>query len=530
MLRLASKLNGECPLEEKKNNSLITGEEFGTYEQELLAATEKLFTLMVTVRLNENNFFLRSDKRDMDKAVTGLKAVKQAFEDWSFIIGTLDDKEMKKFPQSLARSFQNYSSALLEKVTKLWLDNLQITEAMLKQKDAGLSLIRTFRQETAGFVESAKTRALKSMMVMLLLGLVCGIGISIFTGLRVSRPIKNIVAMLKDIAEGEGDLTRRLAVDRSDELGEQARWFNVFVEKIRSIIVQVAGITRDLNDSSGNLSSLAGRMSNGAGQMKMRSNTVAAATEEMSGSLCSVACTMEQASGNVELIVQSAREMTATIQDIAGNAENARKTASQTVLETQAASKEVDQLGRAAVEIGKVTEAITEISEQTNLLALNATIEASRAGEAGRGFAVVANEIKQLATQTAHATSEIKLNVNNIQTATQGAVRRIGQISVVINEINEIIGSISAAIEQQSSAADEIAGNVAQASEGLNQINAHITQSANKAEGISGDITQVDQAAGEISEGGCELDRNARGLLNLSEQLKDLVGRFVINA
>ena len=517
------------PLEEKKNNALIIGEEISAYEQELLAATNKFYTLMVTIRLAENNFFMHGDKTEMARTLAGMTEIGATFEEWSFIIGTLDDKEMKQFPPVIEQSLKDYSPSLFEQTARLWIDNQRITGTMLGQKENSLALIKSFNQETAKFVETAKNNSFKSMTLLLLLGLIGGIGISILTGFRVSRPIKRIVGMLKDIAEGEGDLTRRLETDRTDELGEQAKWFNLFVEKIRDMVQEVAGITEKLNGSSNMLSNLSSRMSQGAGEMKTRSNTAAASTEEMSESLRSVACTMEQASGNVELIVHSAEEMNATIQEIAKNSENARTIAARTVSQTQTACRQVDQLGQAAEEIGQVTQTITEISDQTNMLALNATIEAARAGEAGRGFAVVANEIKQLATQTAQATCEIKARVDNIQGATHGAVQRIGEISTVINDVNDIIASISAAIEQQSAGTREITSNVSQASEGLNQINSHITQSATKAESISGDITQVDQTAGQISHGGSELDQNAQELLHLSNQLKTLVDRFVID-
>jgi methyl-accepting chemotaxis protein len=521
--------NVKVPLEKKKNDALVSGDAFDTYEQELLASTDKFYSLMITTRLNENNFFMRSDAHDIKKVVAGMAAVRETSEEWSYLVGTLDAKEMKQFPEIVQNALKNYSQPLFEQIAKLWIDNRRITGTMLSQKEAGLALIRSFKQEAAGLVDAAKNNAFRSMTLLLLLGLIGGIGISILTGFGVSRPIKRIVTMLKDIAEGEGDLTRRLEVNRSDELGEQAKWFNIFVEKIRTMVQEVAGITDNLNGSSNVLSNLSSRMSEGAGQMKVRSNAVATATQEMSESLHSVACTMEQASGNVELIVCSAEEMNSTIQEIAKNSEKAREIAAQTVAQTQTASTQVNQLGQAAQEIGHVTETITEISDQTNLLALNATIEAARAGEAGRGFAVVANEIKQLASQTALATKEITSRVENIQVTTHGAVQRIGEISAVINTMNDIIASISAAIEQQSAATKEIASNVAQASEGLRHINAHITQSATKAEGISGDITQVDQAAGQITHGGSELDQSASKLLSLSEQLKRLVDRFVIN-
>lgn len=519
----------KTPLEDRKNNALIAGKELTSYEQELLSVTEKLFTLMVTTRLAENNYFLHEDNQAMKRVVDGMKFAAETFSEWSFLAEALDDKDIKQVPPQIRQAMAMYSGSQFEQIAKICEENRRLTDGMLKQKDEILALIRDFKQGTAVLMDTAKSTASRSITLLLALGLLVGSGISLFTGFRTTRPIKNIVNMLKDIAEGEGDLTRKLTEDRSDELGEQAKWFNLFVEKIHALVKEVAHITEKLNGSSIGLADLAGQLSTSAGHMKTRSNNAAAVTEEMSNNLQSVSSTMQQASGNVELIVRSAEEMNKTIQEIAKNSEKARIIAAQTVTQTETASRQVNQLGQTAEEIGKVTEAINEISAQTNLLALNATIEAARAGEAGRGFAVVANEIKQLAGQTAQATVEIRSQIDSIQGATQGAVQSIAEISAVISEVSNIIITISTAIDQQSVATSEITSNVVQTSAGLAYINTHIMQSAEKAGFVSADITQVDHAAGRISENGSEVDQNSQELLRLSEQLKTLVGRFVIN-
>ncbi|MDA8139041.1 MAG: methyl-accepting chemotaxis protein [Desulfobacteraceae bacterium] len=519
----------KAPLEKKKNAALTTGKELSPYDQELLSLTERLITLMMKSRLHEGSFYARGDTRDAQEVYAAMQTAAKTFEEWSFIVGTLDDPQVKSYPAVLQPAIKAYSRPNFEQTAHLWSANRQITTDMLGQKEKNLESLGRFKEQTARLVEERKHSALSSMVLFLVLGSLVGIGISILNGYQTSRPIQKIVAMFKDIAEGQGNLTKRLIVDRGDELGEQAKWFNVFVEKIRQMVREVAGITETLNQSSGNLSALSSRMSHGAEEMKNRSNTAAAATEEMSVALRSVACTMEQASSNVGLIVQSAEEMTATIQEIAINAEKGRQIASETVSQTEKASEEIHVLGRAADEIGKVTQSITDISEQTNLLALNATIEAARAGEAGKGFAVVATEIKQLAQQTATATHEIKARVQSIQEATQSSVQRIAHISKVIYDVNDVISTISAAIEEQTAGTRQIADNVTQASQGLNEINQHITQGAGTAESLSQDISQVDQEVGRISSEGVEVDHSAQELLCLAQQLKTLVGRFVVN-
>ena len=349
-----------------------------------------------------------------------------------------------------------------------------------------------------------------------------------FISKRITRPIVTASQMLKDIAEGEGDLTKRLVISTNDEVGEMAKWFNVFVENVQRIIGSVADNARQVNDASAELNAISDQMSTGAGQTSEKSNAVAAASEEMSANMNSVAAAMEQAATNVGMVATAAEEMTATINEIAQNTEKARGITGDAVKQAGSASSQVSELGTAAQEIGKVIETITEISEQVNLLALNATIEAARAGEAGKGFAVVANEIKDLARQTAAATGEIKSRVEGIQTSTDGTVTEIGNITRVVNEVNEIVSTIATAVEEQSVTTNEIAGNVAQAAQGIDEVNQNVAQSSTVSSEISGDISEVTQAASEISNSSSQISMSAEALNQLAQQLNDMVGRFKV--
>ena len=143
--------------------------------------------------------------------------------------------------------------------------------------------------------------------------------------------------ILKDIAEGEGDLTRRIEAKNNDEVGDLAKWFNTFVEKIRQIIKEVANNAGKLNDSSTDLSGISQQMSQGAEQTSSRSNTVATAAEEMSSNMDSVAAAMEEAATNVNTVAAGAEQMIATINEISQNTEKARVLAGDAVSEVNKA-------------------------------------------------------------------------------------------------------------------------------------------------------------------------------------------------
>jgi methyl-accepting chemotaxis protein len=345
---------------------------------------------------------------------------------------------------------------------------------------------------------------------------------------RITGPIRNAGKMLKDAAEGQGDLTRRLAVDTKDEVGEMAHWFNVFIGNLQEIVRQVVDNAKRIGDSAMGLAGISDQMNSGAEQTSSKANGVAAAAEQMNANMASVAAAMEEATTNINMIASATEEMTATITEIAQNSGKGNTIVSKAVSQAQIVSTKVAELGRAAQEIGKVTEAITEISEQTNLLALNATIEAARAGEAGKGFAVVANEIKELAKQTALATEEIKSQIAGIQGTTEDTVTEITEISKVINDVSDIVATIVTAVEEQSVTTQEIAGSVSEASRGVEEVNHNVAQGSGVSGEIAQDIADVNQSANEISASTGQVKLSAEELAGLAKTLNQLVGRFKV--
>ena len=344
----------------------------------------------------------------------------------------------------------------------------------------------------------------------------------------VINRLKNITSNLKDIAEGEGDLTKRLEDNFDDEIGDLRKWFNLFVVKIQAIIKDVDDGANNLNRASRDLMDLSIEMKEDASQTSQKSSNVSSSSELMSDNMTSVAAAMEQASTNINMVASAAEEMNATITQISENSTTARRITIEAVEQTTSASRQVDQLGESAKGIGKVLETIAEISGQVNLLALNATIEAARAGDAGKGFAVVANEIKDLAKQTAEATGEIRSKIEGIQSSTDGTVAHIEQIAKVVGEVNSTVETIATAIEEQSHATNEIANNVAQASEGISEVNENVAQSNESVGTIAAEIGEVNSAAAKITENSESVSKSAEQLSQLSDQLNTMVGKIIV--
>jgi methyl-accepting chemotaxis protein len=315
------------------------------------------------------------------------------------------------------------------------------------------------------------------------------------------RSQRKRIASVMDVvhAASEGDLTRETSVTGADEVGQVAEGLRRLLANLRSSISVIGNNAHELADSAEELTAVSHQMAGSAEQTSAQATIVSAASE--------------QVTRNVQTVASGTEEMGASIKEIAKSASDAAKVASNAVHVAAKTNATVGRLGESSAEIGDVLKVITSIAEQTNLLALNATIEAARAGEAGKGFAVVANEVKELAKQTAKATEDISHKVQAIQGSTQDAVVAIGEISDVINQINDISNTIASAVEEQSATTNEISRGIAEAAKGASEI----TQN----------VSGVAEAAKLTSSGASDTQTAAQELARMAAELQSLVGQFV---
>ncbi len=336
--------------------------------------------------------------------------------------------------------------------------------------------------------------------LLVLLSIAGAIGIVIYMRQRVAVPLQKAVDTIRDLAEGEGDLTRRLEVSSADEVGEMARWINQFIENIRDIVKEIADNTNEVKSSSNALSGASQNLSAGVEEMSLQSKNISAAATQMNQ--------------NFQVVSSSVEELSTSIGEVARSASDASQIAKDADRTAASTNEKIKQLGVDAQEIGKVVEAIQSIASQTNLLALNAAIEAAGAGEAGKGFAVVASEVKELARQASEASDEIKNRIEAIQGSADMAVESIATIASVISKINEFSTTIASAVEEQSITAKEIAGNISQSTQASDDVVRNIS-------GISTATEDGARSAQNLSELATQLDM-------LSSRLGQIVNRFRI--
>lgn len=353
--------------------------------------------------------------------------------------------------------------------------------------------------------------------------------LTVFVAGMITKPLLRMNIILKDISEGQGDLTKRIELKSKDEVGEIAQAFNLFMNNLQSMIREILDNSKRLTTSSSEFSTIFKEIDSNSQETSSIASSTASATEKMSENMNSVAAASEQATTNIDIVRTSTEEMTGIIKEIAANAEKAHSITEKAVSDSRSASEQVDNLGADAIEISKVTDVITEISEQTSLLALNATIEAARAGEAGKGFAVVADEIKALARQTADATGEIKSKIDLIQNSTNGTAEQMNNIAKVIDEINEIVTLIATAVEEQSVTSQEIANNLAQAVQGIRETNESIANVSVSSEEINNDIENVNGASANIANAISSASEQTNELISLADRLGEMVNRFKLD-
>lgn len=376
--------------------------------------------------------------------------------------------------------------------------------------DKQREVIESESQGLLDFVSGTKA----FVYIMLIVGMAIGFGLAWAVSFMITTPLHAAVNAMKDISEGEGDLTLRLNVSGKDEIGQLASSFNGFITKIQSVIREVTSSTSQLSAAAEEMSMITGETRTGVQRQQSETALVATAVNEMSSTVHEVANSAETAASAAS---QADSQSEQGKQVVSSTVSSIRTLAS----EVETAATVIGQLEKDSESIGSVLEVIKSIAEQTNLLALNAAIEAARAGEQGRGFAVVADEVRSLASRTQESTQEIQGMIERLQKGSRDAVKAMqsGQ-----EQAHQTVDQAS----QAETSLSEISSAVAQ----INEMNAHIAEASRQqgevVEEINKNIINITQVADDSANGADQLSTASQEMATLAVNLETQVSHFKI--
>lgn len=484
---------------------------------------------LVNMETGQRGFLLTGKEESLEPFVAGRKSLQLHLDELRELVGVtrVTHADLEKVARLVGEWVEKAANPEIEARREMNKHNLTIGDVTrLMENGPGKRIMDTLRAKLKEIVDAEevligergaqqeRTSSFATSVTLLgtLLAILIGIVVAYFVTRGILGPVNATNGILKDIAEGEGDLTIRVPVETRDEIGELAENFNAFTEKLQGIIGEIAGATAQLASSAEQLAAVTGETNAGVDNQKLETQQIATAITQMTATVQEVARNASQASNaanEADLEAKAGGSVVAgTIEAINGLAR-----------EVEASASAIEKLKSDSENIGAVLDVIKGVAEQTNLLALNAAIEAARAGEQGRGFAVVADEVRTLAQRTQESTAEIENLIDALQ---NGAIRAANAMEQSRERAGDTVAKASRAGESLAS--------INQAVETISQMNTQIATAAEQqtsvAEEINRNVVNIQDLSERTSAGAKQTSSSSSELARLGERLQSLVGQF----
>jgi methyl-accepting chemotaxis protein len=462
---------------------------------------------------------LKGAEVDAEATASSLEAVKSALSS-SPELGKQADGLLAQFSSIQSRDRDTYaailaatagpSDDLMAQVGALGKDNKTLSDDMGVLDKA----ISADFQKQLDTVDTWSVRSRLTGLVMLgFVVLVCGFAWWVIQS-KVVLPLRTLAMRLQDIAEGEGDLTRRIDVHGKNEIDEVGIWFNVFIGRIEEIVRRVAEHAGTLGQAASELTATAHQTAEHAAKQQQQAERITTSMNEMSSAVQEISETTQSAAVDARKAEESAHFGGQTVQTTV-------QTIGEMLTANQETSSRIEELGRSSDAIGRIVNVINEIAGQTNLLALNASIEAARAGEHGRGFAVVAGEVRRLAERTSSATKEIDVTVNAIQDGTK----------VAVEAMRSSMSHVQSGVDSARSAGEALTS-IIHGSESVQkmvtQIAAAATEQSYSTQSVSANVNEIASIIQQTAASSQQSVEACQQLSLLANELTGLVGAFKV--
>ncbi|CCU72205.1 methyl-accepting chemotaxis protein [Thalassolituus oleivorans] len=473
-----------------------------------LSRIEELFSTAVTTGEED---FIKAATRLQEEMNVGFATLSKLWPDSESQISASKEGFNRYFKSALALSEGMITGTLAPAGMAGAVEtmNLALEASRASLQNYSETSVNAFNDIVTSSNQSAQ-QALTLGVLVTVVTLIILIAVAWSTSRSIRTAVVGLLHSLKDIASGEGDLTRRIEKTSQDEIGDVVDWFNQFVDKLHRSIGEVVRSTRPLASVSADLGSLTNETSQITERQSLAAEQVSGVVEEMVGSVKAVSL-------NASSAAKAAQEADSTAKQGRAIVNETVKSINSLAGEVERASEVIRQLESDTANVGSILDVIKGIAEQTNLLALNAAIEAARAGEQGRGFAVVADEVRTLASRTQDSTQEIQTVIEQLQAAARSAVdvmssskeraqtsvnqaaktdESLQAITEKVESITAMNNQIAAATDRQEKAAYSIKENVV----GIRETSEIAMASMQKVEAASKALTDISRTLQTVTD------------------------------